>query len=503
MRKLSVFAGMLMAATVVARAEVIYVDADAPPGGNGQSWLAAYDNLQDALRSARPGDDIWIAEGTYYPTSKRNRSKSFELPDGVALYGGFAGVEERREQRNWEEHETILSGNIGDPESALDNSYRILIAENLGPDTLVDGLTITEAHNERITSPDGRAGGILLEQSNLAIANCRVVDNFAVGGGGLWNDGGSPTIDNTVFDSNERNAISSPFGGDLTITRCTFMGSRSSRGAAIYMHFTPHNSVIRDCVFRRNRASGRGGAYYGAGDPRFENCLFYKNHARSFGGGVYVFSGDPTIVNCTFVANSTDNQGGGLCIGSDRSSVRVTNAVFWGNTARLGDKENQQIGWRSPIINYSCVEGWTGKHGGVGNHGEDPLFLDPDKGNLRLRAGSPCIDKGDNEAVTEPKDLDGNPRILHETVDMGVYESVCDDLSGLELTCSDTGKLKAKLTTSLPKGSTVTLVSSAGKAKPAGINKRGKGTAKWRNQTGQIEICPAACDGPCQRVECP
>jgi len=200
MRKLSVFAGMLMAATVVARAEVIYVDADAPPGGNGQSWLAAYDNLQDALRSARPGDDIWIAEGTYYPTSKRNRSKSFELPDGVALYGGFAGVEERREQRNWEEHETILSGNIGDPESALDNSYRILIAENLGPDTLVDGLTITEAHNERITSPDGRAGGILLEQSNLAIANCRVVDNFAVGGGGLWNDGGSPTIDNTVFD---------------------------------------------------------------------------------------------------------------------------------------------------------------------------------------------------------------------------------------------------------------------------------------------------------------
>jgi hypothetical protein len=84
-------------------------------------------------------------------------------------------------------------------------------------------------------------------------------------------------------------------------------------------------------------------------------------------------------------------------------------------------------------VNHSCVQGWTGSLGGVGNHGLDPLFIDADGADntpgtedddLHLSLGSPCIDAGDNAALPPDIefDLDGNPRIVNRIVDMGCYE---------------------------------------------------------------------------------
>ena len=101
------------------------------------------------------------------------------------------------------------------------------------------------------------------------------------------------------------------------------------------------------------------------------------------------------------------------------------------------------------VVDYSCVQGWTGSLGGTGNTGDAPLFVDAESGDYRLRAGSPCIDAGhnwlvpqdsedldDDGDVTElmPFDLDGNPRFSADevgfdpgcgvpaVVDMGAYE---------------------------------------------------------------------------------
>src|SRR6185503_13781750 len=63
----------------------------------GVSWAQAFEDLQCALDVAAPGDDIWIAGGTYRPGT--HRLGSYPLVDGVDIFGGFAGTETDPAQR--------------------------------------------------------------------------------------------------------------------------------------------------------------------------------------------------------------------------------------------------------------------------------------------------------------------------------------------------------------------------------------------------------------------
>ena len=76
-----------------------YVDANAPPGGDGSSWEDAFNHVQDALSTASSGDQIWVAEGVYrpdedtdHPDGTGEREATFQLKSGVAIYGGYAGL---------------------------------------------------------------------------------------------------------------------------------------------------------------------------------------------------------------------------------------------------------------------------------------------------------------------------------------------------------------------------------------------------------------------------
>ena len=110
----------------------IYVDVDASAGGSGTSWGTAYNSLQTALASASSGDEIWVAQGTYTITGDKNTT--FEIPSGVAIYGGFDGTETTRNQRDWDIHITTLDGN--------NYNHTIVLFYNSSTSTNLDGFVL-------------------------------------------------------------------------------------------------------------------------------------------------------------------------------------------------------------------------------------------------------------------------------------------------------------------------------------------------------------------------
>ena len=98
----------------------------------GTSWSNAFTDLQTALATANNGDAIWVAKGTYTPTSSNDKTISFRMKNGVKIYGGFLGSETTLSARNWIQNATILSGNIGSLSTELDNTLQVVTAYNIG-----------------------------------------------------------------------------------------------------------------------------------------------------------------------------------------------------------------------------------------------------------------------------------------------------------------------------------------------------------------------------------
>jgi len=86
--------------TYAPRAAAIHVKRDATGNNNGSSWADAYVSLQSALGDALQGEEIWVASGVYLPGPSGRREATFQLRDGVEIYGGFIGTETNRSQRD-------------------------------------------------------------------------------------------------------------------------------------------------------------------------------------------------------------------------------------------------------------------------------------------------------------------------------------------------------------------------------------------------------------------
>jgi hypothetical protein len=151
----------------------------------------------------------------------------------------------------------------------------------------------------------------------------------------------------------------------------------------------------------------------------FKNLLINRNDLAGIRlnntSSAYQYS----INNCTIA----DNGGtiGGVSW-NDNTSLNMVNTIVWGNTdPQLSENTLSAV---SQIVFCDIQGGYTG----TGNINADPLFADASVGDYHLQPGSPCIDTGDNTAVTEPNDLDGLPRIIDgdcdgtPMVDMGAYE---------------------------------------------------------------------------------
>jgi hypothetical protein len=419
------------------------------PSGNdaaaGTSWATAFATLQQALSVASAGSQIWVAKGTYKPTTTSDRSISFQLKNGVAVFGGFAGTETSLNQRNWQTDTTTLSGDIDGDGTLVNNSYHVVVANTFAT-ALLDGFTITGGNAD-----GGQEGGGIYSSSGYPLlTNLNVTGNYSSDqGGGMYSILGSPMLRNVTFTANSSANRGGGFfaeRGSPTFINCSFTHNSSLQGGAISSGdgAYPNTSTIKltHTVFKNNNATNFGGGVdMQYGSAAFNNVLFYQDTANS-GGAVSVTSGSSTFSNVTFNGNAATgsyapngNGGGGIYLWL--STAALKNVILWGNSGsplyngEVLSSMNSTITLSHSIVldslNSDGGYGVLNLHGGVdvdsgGNIFKDPLFVSAGSGDLRLNSGSPAIDAGIKTVVASTSDLNGNPRIVGSAVDMGAYE---------------------------------------------------------------------------------
>ncbi len=284
----------------------IFVNENASDGGNGTSWQNAFSDFQSALFTASSGKEIWVASGTYMPSvpvqSGTPRSASFQMIDGVAIYGGFpSSGSPTWEDRNPQMSETVLSGDIGTTGVDNDNCYHVVIGQGDGPETRIDGFTITGGKAEGSGVP-GYGGGMYIVSGSPVVSNCAFQENSAVFGGGLFiNSGLSPAIRNTVLYSN----------------------SASIHGGGIY-EWGGVKATITNCTFYGNHADGEGGGLAAAAQTKsVANCIFWANTAVN--SGSQIAPNDLTVVDH---CNVEGGYAGTNNIDSDPMFVNASNGDF-------------------------------------------------------------------------------------------------------------------------------------------------------------------------------
>jgi len=443
---------------------LLYVDASATGAADGTSWANAYPELFDALAFAATFsgvDEIRVADGIYAPDPTGlddPREATFQLLDGLMIAGGYAGFgAPDPDARDVTVYDTVLSGDI----DGADNCYHVVTGSGTDATAGLDGVTITGGYANG-PNPHNCGGGMFNEGGNPTLTQCTFSENVAYGvdydehdeqwdwgrGGGIYNEGGSPALTDCTFTGNSAEGVRyyegyytqdygtggaiNNTGGTPTLTNCTFTANLSHCIAGGMYNGNGGNSTLTNCAFRGNWARGSGGGMLNTlSSPSLVNCTFTANHAGGDGGGIDNWNNSsPVLINCTLTGNHAADDGGGI-YNEWNSCPTLTNCIVWGNTST----SNQIDG--TATATYSCIEGgWPGE----GNIDADPRFarvpdagLDgvwglgyDDYGDLRLACGSPCLDAGTNITAPPlpPTDADGNPRILNGVVDMGAYEGV-------------------------------------------------------------------------------
>jgi hypothetical protein len=139
------------------------------------------------------------------------------------------------------------------------------------------------------------------------------------------------------------------------------------------------------------------------------------------GGGVILVSGG-SLVNCTVAGNISSNDGGGIYYTNFQGPGTgvVQNTIIYDNTA-VSNGINVFDTTGLLCLQYSCTEPAGPACDGGGNIISNPLF----GAGYRLTMQSPCRNTGSNMTwMAYARDLDGNPRITGDTIDMGAYEFI-------------------------------------------------------------------------------
>jgi hypothetical protein len=352
----------------------LFVDQNAPDGGDGLGWDTAFNDLQDALEYARSAvcgnvSLINVAQGSYSPGS--DEGDSFILPPNISLVAGFPTGGCDPNLRDPKKYVTTLTGKIDDTR----RNDTVLV---LGNNTYIEGFTITEA---------SRFGqGIYGCCGDFSVINCKIDQNYGYGA--------------FIEDAN------------ATFKWCNFFGNKIDG----IRHTGEDYSLYLENVWVRQ--SGQFGVYCLNSTPVVLNSILSESDMAQEGrAGIMMVNpvDQPVLFNCTIAHNRAV---GVAKVGNRLPEIQNCIVYHNGGSALAGFSADQ-------AAFYSCIEDCNSVNNNISS---DPMFAYFDPNNVRITASSPCHDSGFtlSENYTQV-DMDNRDRVLGNAVDRGAYEIECAD----------------------------------------------------------------------------
>ncbi len=283
--------------------------------GDGTSWEKASGDLQkmiDELAAVDASGEVWVAAGEYRPTTQIiegvQYAASFRMRDGINVYGGFAGTETAKAERE-----------KGDMPWIYTNETILLGAD-------YENGTATWANNQwNVTSSSRHVVWFAPMAGEEDFKYTTVLDGVTIKGGAA--NGGEGLAD---------------FATD--------------KGGGVYMGL---NATLQNSVITENTADDNGGGVF-VNAGRVVSCLIYNNSATANGGGVFVSGAG--LVNRSMVTENSAKNGAGVYL--DKNSAEypeeyliLSTSVISNNTALVNGAVYCNAGGvllQNTIVNNDC-----------------------------------------------------------------------------------------------------------------------------------------------------
>ena len=277
--------------------------------------------------------------------------------------------------------------------------------------TLPAGVSITGAGDGTLLNLNKKQ--LVINHPDSSLKNCKVTGcdiGMNTTGGGVIIDTNGGMISGCWFDGSTASLAYNSYGLCVAV--------KSDAGRVTHCRFTNNDMRFKNTAYGSCIALSAG---------LVDNCLFVGNKSIN-GGAVYLTGG--TFRNCTVMDNevttcttaglaATSWRGGGLYIGVD-AGVTIQNCVICNNKAKTeGD-------------NWYCSKTLTDEQ-------KDAMFVNCSFSDQKiddtyhLLVGSSCINAGlDYDGVDDDTDLDGMPRKVGKSVDIGC----CEYQTAVEFVCT-------------------------------------------------------------------